>query len=48
LEGIEAIERAKIRIESPTLLGHGRATIQEELDLAAERLRRLAWGPDDL
>jgi integrase len=45
-EGLDAIDRVKAWIHTPTHLGKGRAAIQEELDTAAERLRRLAWGPD--
>jgi hypothetical protein len=46
-EGLDALERVKAWVHTPTHLGKGRAAIQEELDLAMERLRRLAWGPED-
>jgi hypothetical protein len=47
LEGLEAIERVKAWIERPSAFGKSRASVQEELDTAMERLRRLAWGPED-
>jgi hypothetical protein len=40
-EGLDALDRVR-------LLAHPQGQVLEELDLAAERLRRLAWGPAEL
>jgi len=39
-EGLDALDRIR-----PLLRRQGRA--REDLEMAAERLRRLAWGPED-
>jgi hypothetical protein len=39
-EGLDAIDRIRFLL-------HPRGQALEELDIVAERLRRLAWGPED-
>ncbi len=39
-EGLDAIDRIRFLV-------HPQGQVLEELDLAAERLRRLAWGPEE-